>query len=275
MQKYDRYDIMKSTGGWFKNNKHPEFSKIIGLCSKNKDVDMLNFITLKLYEIIKMENPINLVYNDVELNEEVIDDFVYRVFNCNFSNSQFRFTLEEKIEECNTYIKYSCYNAIRKCIKKLLELDNTSILIGFLMKCDDDNIRRYLVYEVDDYSTFLNDDNERIKKIATIRNNFDYMWNNEFSSEDKDVVNSINDLISTQAIELWDGLVAQEDKKLVEFKGSLIKNQRTGYISFDRDIFEYLDRKILSCFVSKYMINGDNNLDIPFDRVLNNKQKTI
>ena len=275
MEKYDRCEIMKSVDSWFNNNNYPRFSKIIGLCSENKDIDMLNLITLKLYKIIKMENPIDLVYNDDKIDEEKIEDFVYKVFNCNFSNSQFRFTFEEKIKESNSLIKASCYEAIRMCIAKLLELDNTSILIGFLMKCDDDKVRRYLVYEVDDYSTFLNDDNERIRKIATIRNNFDYMWNNDFSSEDKDVVNCINDLIKSGSIELWDGLVGQEDDLSAEFKGSIIKNQRTGYIDFDRDIFKYLDRKILSCFVSKYTIIGDYNLDIPFDRVLNNKQKTI
>lgn len=85
-------------------------------------------------------------------------------------------------------------------------------------------------------------------------------------------------MINIETILLYDCFapMEEEDKMLARFDGLVIKNRFTDYVEFDEDVFRYIkDRRIISCFLAKYTIIGDYNLDIPFDKLLNDKQKGI
>lgn len=159
---------------------------------------------------------------------------------------------QESVDYLNSKIVQGCERVMRQIIYSSVELQDhdkrCNEILDKLAKSNNKTCRLYCCGAVNDPTQFIGDQDERIKKVANIRLDFNEKWK-LYSDDEKVTVNFLKTAINTNMIQCFDGLVGgiPEGVMLANFRSPLFVNGGTDYMTFDEDIFRNIkDNRILA-----------------------------
>lgn len=222
---------------WFRNQVFKYIFATVNGCEKNLDLEMLMFISG--FAQYFMFNP-----NANILSHESLVRFLKEAL---YDPVEGR-THEELIEMCNANIVGNCEDILTKIVlvgRKHYEFYRP--VLEQLYSIDNETVRLYCAANLD-FSKFLCDKSERVKKVALIRHNFEQKWK---SLSDDDI-----------------------EKQRIIWLTSVLEKGEIGYWSYDRALTGPLKDQALIAFHSNWF-QGINFHEFDEDILTTIKDKRI
>jgi len=221
-------------------------------CCVNGKTDLLSSITSFLHDTIQKPNSESIT--DTERLRYIIRNSGSYPSNIDTASQQelVDFRNWQLVRNADRVIQ-----AITYWVSDLQDKDKKcGEIIEMLSKSPVRNCRLYCCGTVNDLKPFLMDDDERIKKVATIRATFDEKLET-YSDDEKDLVSFLTSALDNGTINLFDGLIPyfhedgtlRDDLVCASFQSVLFKQKgaNTFIHEFDQDIFSTIkDLRILA-----------------------------
>lgn len=234
---------------WFINHEFTYIFAIIEGCEKTLDSDMLYLISIYAQHLL---NEPNAKGWHQETLKELIKSTGWYPDMDNMSH-------EELIEYWNERIINYCEHILEKVIitgNKNYQYYHPILLE--LYNHPNDNVRLYCCANLN-WEKFLDDNCERVRKVANIRKNFFMKWHSaKLTKEEQQQIEFLTAAIKKNAIHCCDGCVGylEKDKMTALFKSLLFK--KSSWIrNFDKDIFYTIsDKRILADQINQLIKEG-------------------
>jgi hypothetical protein len=225
------------------------------------NTELLYLISLFVHKTI--QNPNSERYNDTEQLKNIIQNSNSQPGNIN------KMTHEQLVDYRNYQVFRDVKTVIKSilfCMTELQEKDkNYDEIIKMFSKSPIEECRLYCCGTVNNPELFLNDDVERIRKIAAIRVNFESKLES-CSIDEKDLINFLTTAIKNGAIECGDGLIpyynedgtSRDDLMCAKFDSPLFidKGGAGFHDKFDADICcNIKDKRILAYALYELLLN--------------------
>ena len=153
------------------------------------------------------------------------------------------------------------------------DLEGFKDVLEQLSNSGSDMVRLYCCAKYD-YTRFLEDSDDRVRKVAKIRRDFDDKWDT-LDDNEKERINFIYKALKIHAISLIDGHIGHtdghgnvlHDKVWASFLSFLFDDDNSkDQPEFDKDIFSTIaDRRILAAEINDMIKRGDIILKPEFE----------
>ena len=149
---------------------------------------------------------------------------------------------DEMKEFLNITIIMRCKDALCFAIRYLQQLDRKfnrkSSILETASKSNERDVRLYCAYALDDYLPLYLTGDERIRKVINYREMLKYKWENEYTDEQKDFINSLCNEIVSGNISLCNLLMfCKEGFFDGHYQGSVFENNHTPRDNYDEDLW--------------------------------------
>lgn len=246
------------------SSSHPiTDSEIEKITLNHNDYDILWDMDYDVYKrIIEGNFDINDIDNWFDNFDYTPLSFVVRECQLN-NNTEY---LNHILKKCQKIVEFLDGENTRKCNRMIFRIlrhwhnnsENHSDVIERLSTSKNDQIRLYCCANYD-YSKFLEDPDSRISRVAKIREEFEYKWNN-IDDDERARIKLISEALKVHAISLYDGLIGYKEpyKCYAEFNSFLFTSPKSCS-GFDRDKFTTIqnDRRVLAYEINEMIKKGE------------------
>lgn len=239
---------------WINTFDRTMFNAILDGCEKANNMDYLYLLYLRLNR--------RLIVPTLEelYNREAFENLIIR--NGCFPSDIKSITDKELVDLYNRIVVDFCERVI-KCILKIASKyqvkDESAAEIIEEAKNSISRDVRISACAVTYYpSSFLNDRDERIRKIALNRIMFEDKWKS-YSFDEQKLIKLIINAINSNIVLIMDGLVGKEkeDEILAQISSNMFEKS-SSWFDMDKDIFyNVTDKRMLADIVYEKLLSGD------------------
>ena len=236
---------------WFSIHDYNIIDYALAKSKKIGDIKMINYISKKTQ--IQMQNTQTSIYTKDELIKLIEDTGTWPWKIEELSYEELKDYYDKRVRDRCVIILKDIIDISRENYNKSPEYKK---IIDEIKKLNNDELDLYICANMD-YYNYLNHPNERIRKVANIRRNFENEWQNS-SDNKKERIKWIENAITFGIIEKSVKLVGYDepDKTLAVFESSLFAKSE-DINKFDEDIlFTIQDPRILSSKINE-LINEE------------------
>ncbi len=217
---------------WFLNYEFDYIMALVEGCDKVINLDVLNLVVLYANYLLNRSNE-NISKEDIKefLNKKTIH------FNMSISD-------DDLVKTWSSIVKAKCEQILEKAIiVGLKHHEYYGIISRFSMHSNE--MLRVFYCANGNFSIFLNDPSERVRKVYQIREEFISKWST-LSNEEKTNIIFLERSLTFGAIEIFEaGISSSDDKVNVIFKSLLFDEEIA--LEFDWDIlYAIQDKRILA-----------------------------
>ncbi len=240
---------------WFDEYNFKMLRKVISNCINNQNTEFLKYIVLRCNEMI--ENPKITGLNDSQKEE---------ILGYDLSWYEKSYSQEELASVLKDNIAFYFGLMINRIIRNIdYDLEGFKDVLEQLSNSGSDMVRLYCCAKYD-YTRFLEDSDDRVRKVAKIRRDFDDKWDT-LDDNEKERINFIYKALKTHAISLINDGNVPPDKVWASFSSFLFDDDNSkDQPRFDRDIFSTIaDKRILAAEINEMIKRGDIILKPEFE----------
>ena len=224
-------------------------------CSINERIDILCMLFISVNALIQRPNA----------QRYTREQLISIIKSSNYYPSRIEdMSHQELIDYFNKRIVYECEHIMKYIISSSVVLaDKYKIcekMLDVLSQSQNRQCRLYCCGYMDDPNRFLNDPDERVRKVANIRKTFDEKWQT-YTDEEKKFIIYLTYAIDKNLIGCIDGRVGSytDGVMTAKFEGEYFKNNCSDWMRFDEDIFRNIkDKRILAGTL--YQMSLENKL---------------
>lgn len=240
----DGHYTLDDIGTWFDEYNFEILRMVISNCIKNQNTEFLKYIVSRCNE--QVENPKTTGLN-VSQKENILG------FDLSWYEERYSQEIIEDVLKNGITLNFR--SMINRIIRNFnYDLEGFNDVLEQLSNSGSDMVRLYCCAKYD-YTRFLEDSDDRVRKVAKIRRDFDDKWDT-LDDNEKERINFIYKALKIHAISFIEGVDL-----------SFLFDDNSKYQSgFDRDIFSTIaDKRILAAEINEMIKRGDIILKPEFE----------
>lgn len=171
-----------------------------------------------------------------------------------------RMSIREISEYWNSRIKGYCIDIVREIIYSACKMEDNVLcrkILDDYAKSPIKEIRLLMACAVSDPTKFLDDEDERVSKVAHIRADFEIAYQ-KMTPIDRMQNEFLVMALEAKNIKCFDGITGgHPEGYMCAFFDSPLFSKNSGYIQFDEDVFYNIeDRRILADYINNLIKEG-------------------